>query len=390
MRDETNNKEEHILWLDGLRGIACTLVFMHHFILAFFPAAYYGIETESSLNKIDTLLAKSTIGIIFNGNFWVCIFCIVSGFVLSLKIMNKRNRGSISESILKRYPRLVLPMFFISFLVYFMLKMGLFSNLEAASYTKSEWLSGYYLETVSIKKVITCSLYSVWFEGDSTFSTAFWMMTPLFMGSFLTYLIGVVTWNANRYIYIVYAMIAIFTLKKNSLLFCFVVGSLLAYIYYNSKKMMENHVLGILLLILGIYFGGYPSNASPLDYYSILAGKLPENINAGQFYHMIGASLFIYGIFCLKLGKMILENKIFLRLGKISFAIYLLHIPILFSVTTKIFLILYKTTKHYFVSAGVGLCVSGILLIIVAGLFNKYVEKWCGKITDKIVNMIYR
>lgn len=385
-----NNRNEHILWLDGLRGIACILIFVHHSILAFFPSAYYGGNPESGKYSMDTLLAESPIGVVFNGNFWVCVFCVVSGLVLSLKVMKDRNRENLSKTVLKRYPRLALPMLIVSFLVYFMLKIGAFSNIEAAIYTQSDWLAGYYREVVSLKKVFTCSLYGVWFLGDNTFSTAFWMMSPLFMGSFFSYLISIVTWNSNRYVYIVYAVAIVFMIKQDSLLLCFAIGSLLAYMYYREEKIMKNHISGLLALILGIYLGGYPTNASPLNYYGILVGKIQETVNAKQLYHIIGAGLVIYGLFCLQFSWKILQNKIFLKLGKISYAVYLLHIPILFSVATKIFLSLYKITEKYILSASIGLCVSLAFLIVLAILFNRYIEKWCGKITDKMVNVVYR
>ena len=33
---------KRIMWLDGLKGLACIGVLLHHFSLAFLPAVYYG------------------------------------------------------------------------------------------------------------------------------------------------------------------------------------------------------------------------------------------------------------------------------------------------------------------------------------------------------------
>lgn len=36
------NKINRIKYLDGLRGIDCMMIVIHHFLLAFYPTSYYG------------------------------------------------------------------------------------------------------------------------------------------------------------------------------------------------------------------------------------------------------------------------------------------------------------------------------------------------------------
>ena len=389
MKNETNdNSKNRILWLDGLRGIACILIFVHHFIVAFFPAAYYGNNETSSESVFSVLLAESPLGVIVNGDFWACVFCIVSGLVLSLSILNS-NKDNISKIMLKRYPRLALPTLAVSLVVYVMLKMGLFFSMEASLITHSKWFASYYTETVSIKRVLKSSLYGVWLEGDSTFSTAFWMLTPLFIGSYLTYLISIMSRNAKQYIYILYVILIVILTLKNSLLLCFVLGSMLGYTYYRKNSLKNNYALGLISISIGIYFGGFPSEASPLAYYKLLAGKLLETINSSQYYHIVGAFLFIYGILKLRIVQNIFEKKLFLKLGKISFSVYLLHIPILFSITAKIFLVLWNVTGKYAISTLAAFLISGGCLLVVALLFSRYIEGWCTKVTRKITDAIY-
>lgn len=60
---------ERIADLDGLKGIACIMVFLHHFCLAFFPAIHYGNEVPSYLNGFDMFLSQSPFSVLLNGNF---------------------------------------------------------------------------------------------------------------------------------------------------------------------------------------------------------------------------------------------------------------------------------------------------------------------------------
>ena len=60
-------------WIDSLKGIACVIVFLNHFWLTF---AY----TCIGLNKIVTI---RPFNILVNGNYAVCLFLIISAYVIS-------------------------------------------------------------------------------------------------------------------------------------------------------------------------------------------------------------------------------------------------------------------------------------------------------------------
>lgn len=118
---------KRIKWLDGLKGLACLAVFAHHFFLAFLPAAFYGDAGMSHTdNGWDIMLAQSPIGVVINGNFMVAIFCLVSGMVLSMQVMKLEDKKQISAIIVKRYPRLMLPIILMAISVYIMQSFGYF------------------------------------------------------------------------------------------------------------------------------------------------------------------------------------------------------------------------------------------------------------------------
>ncbi|WP_269850238.1 acyltransferase family protein [Methanosarcina horonobensis] len=76
---------EKISYLDGLRGIAAVNVMIMHFFVALAPAMIYGSELPSHFGNLDHLFSTTPLGLIGAGNFSVCIFFVLSGYVLTQK-----------------------------------------------------------------------------------------------------------------------------------------------------------------------------------------------------------------------------------------------------------------------------------------------------------------
>ena len=75
-----------IRYLDGLRGLAAFEVVFHHFILAFYPALFAGPGVPTHLAPgQEVFVSGSVLNLLYDGNFAVCIFFVLSGYVLSHK-----------------------------------------------------------------------------------------------------------------------------------------------------------------------------------------------------------------------------------------------------------------------------------------------------------------
>ena len=101
-------ENERKLFLDGVRGVAASVVFFGHLSLALTNAIW-----------------------IFNGNAAVCIFFVLSGYVLS--DLAQRSQLSFPAQAIRRYLRLVFPMLITSAFAWALLETGAYRNQEAAA-----------------------------------------------------------------------------------------------------------------------------------------------------------------------------------------------------------------------------------------------------------------
>lgn len=378
-------KSKRIYWIDGLKGIACIMIFVHHFFVGFMPASYYGIGAmQHGNNGWEVLISQNPASVLINGNFWVCVFCVLSGLVQGYKIFAMESLDRLPKDMVKRYFRLSLPVFFLSLAVYLMMKGEMFFNLQANQIVQSPWLGTYYLEKKTLKDVFYTSFISVWFVGDSTFSNAFWMLKEIFVGSYLTYIISMIGYKKKENVLVIYAGLGIIFWILQSYMLAFVAGVTIAYIMANTeKKIKYQPMIGGIEILAGCFLGGYPTGVVPTNVYRFFS------FQSYVIWHILGAFLVILGIYHCKIVQKILSMKNCLVLGENSFAIYLIHIPILFSFSSWVFVKIYERLNRYQLSVMLVFIMSLLVVFVGAYLYHNIIEKICGKIEYKIIGKVY-
>lgn len=371
---EQAKDNQRIEWIEGVRGIACILIVIHHFLLAFYADSYYGKAVSGNWgDKFSIWWSQSPVSVMTNGNFWVCVFILISAFVLSLQIFQKDKFEEVQRIIFKRYFRMAIPIFVVSVIVQIMLMLRLFYNGEAASITESIWLPKYYTTIPSITAVFRVSFVSVLFSGDNVYSTAFWMIKYIFLGSYLAYILAICGKNKKREIFIFY-LFSLWLFFRMDRYYCLIVlGVLVAHFICYEKKKLPSW-FGYVCVLFGLVLGGYPSGVLPSNGYLLIAKTDYINI------HIVGAFLFIIGILYAKGVQAVLSQKVFVWLGSISFAVYLIHIPILFSISCKVFTILYNKKISYYTCTGVAGVTTILFVLLGAWGFHKYIETLCNKV----------
>jgi len=328
-----------IIYLNGLRGLAAFIVVIHHFILAFYPALFFGSDIQTHLKPgVEAFLSGSAFNLFYSGNFAVCIFFVLSGFVLSHKFLLKKDYAILTEGATKRYVRLVIPVAVSILLAYILMKFNLFYNTQAAKVSGSDWFGEFWTFTPNLMDALNQIFIGTFFTNDFAYNPVLWTISIEFFGSLLIFSFLALFGNMrNRYI--VYIIGIIFFFQTYYL--AFILGILLSDLMANKnlfiKKFGKSKLILLGLLLLGLFLGSYPSGRGS-------EGTVYNYINIRYFpefdvlCHVIGAFIVILVLLNSKKMQKILSFKYFLFLGEISFTMYLLHFIIIGSLSSFIFI----------------------------------------------------
>jgi peptidoglycan/LPS O-acetylase OafA/YrhL len=368
-----------IKYLDGLRGLAAYIVVINHFVTGFYPALYNASLSQVNTSKgIEVWIATTPLNIFYGGNFAVCIFFILSGYVLSYKYFLLQDLKIIIESAAKRYFRLLIPVLFSLIIAFLFMSFSLFYNNQISEITKSSWwLAILWNFKPDILLFLKEAFFGVFFDYQSSYNAVLWTMTYEFFGSFMVFgFIALFGKLRNRNIlYIVIILLLSKTYYVN-----FIVGLLLSDLYnshYVHKKIIESRILNsflnIVLVISGVFMGSYPPEAAVNNtmyaFMNIVSWGTPM-----IFYHSIGAFLIMLALLNSEHLKSFFSNRILTFLGKISFSMYIIHLIIICSFSSYLFLLLY----HYFsyhIAFLITFILSNVVIIISANYVYQYIDK---------------
>ena len=102
--------------MDGLRGIGAFVVYLCHFFDRFYhipTKKQFEDKTGPAENMAPDWFRTTPITILYHGYFWVVVFFILSGFVLTLRFFKIRKATCVTGGTFRRYVRLMVPVWFV-------------------------------------------------------------------------------------------------------------------------------------------------------------------------------------------------------------------------------------------------------------------------------------
>lgn len=390
-----NTKTEHIKWLDGFKAIACLGVFMHHFFGAFYPAYHTGNNADTRLYGIDAFLCNNPLGIIINGNFWVCIFLAISAYVIAIQIMksNAENlRKKAGQVLIKRYFRLAIPMLFIAIIDWGILFIA----------TKFDMAFTPLRLDKSFFKMLWTYLISIWIYPDAGVFAHLWSMHYLFRAAFVVVLFGIFDRKETKYASIIYAILIYPLLVVNECYISIMMGLILADLTYfdrinqitatkkSMQKILSNKMfkifVSIIFLLIGIYLGGFPSNTAPIGVYAPLTALDNRFPFFSGYLHGFSTFFILGGLFILNstLGKIaFLESKVLMAVNKYSLAIYMIHGFFIIYFCQNVYMKLMPLINNYNLVVLSVFVITVSIVLLLSVLFNKTVERLTNYICSK-------
>ena len=364
-----------IKYLNGLRGVAAFEVVFHHFILAFYPALFSGpgIPTHMAAGQ-EVAASGSFLNLLWDGNFAVCIFFVLSGFVLSHKFFLQKEPEIITASAVKRYFRLALPVAFSVLFAYVLMKFSLFFNHPAGSVSGSGWLMGFWNFQPNFFDSLRQAVVGTFFFSIFDYNAILWTIACEFLGSFLVFGFLAIFGQAKKRFW-AYAFLIVVFLQTYYL--AFILGMLLSDVFAHRQMILRQHdpkkIWRSLFLVLGLFLGSFPIGRDP-------SGTMYAFMNfswlssPATLYHILGAFLLMVVLLDSRKMQKFFSYKYFLFLGEVSFAMYLLHFIILGSFSSFIFLKL-EPIMAYPYAVAISFAASLPIILLVSYLAYELVDK---------------
>lgn len=322
--------------LELLRGLAAIAVVIYHFLRAFIPPH----QAPREAHMIGVAVEPPFVLGLVNGPFMVTIFFVLSSFALTIKLVGTPQPIAVSVGMLKRFPRLYLLTLFGTMLPAALFVAGLMYNDEAARLTGSEWLrlSGgvkvwgdWPQPTLDTAMFDSLRLFG---RGLSQFNSALWTMRYELFGSLLALATALLIGGRQRPIFDLAGTAVLSALALMIHPLCSIcVGIVLVTKYLRGSTLSFSPRAAMLLIAAGVTIGST---------YQLTPEELPGLVTFGHhaetldwFYHGLGALLVFLGVH--RWRRVRTPDWPFARLlGRISFAVYVVHIPVIGSLASAI------------------------------------------------------
>lgn len=359
---------ERIHSIDGMRGFGSLVVLLFHVFMTF-------NSLENPLFYIPNVM--------YNGNLAVKLFFVLSGFSLSIGFFAKA-KGNCDGGVLlihlqkmavARYIRLALPAFVSGFIVFALVKANLNYYENLPEEFKNPWWGWAYTSHAAIfGGLLQFSFYDVFFPltfvpfvsyDHFYFNTNLWTMSIEFPASYMVF-IFLVLFGVERRRFYLYLMLIIF--------FCF----------FNS--------------MYGFFFAGvaladfHSRGWSPEGWQKLLAAGSLVLFFAPEIKHTWSQVIYCSAIvFCGLYStpvRALFSSWAFRYLGKVSFSLYLVHMPIVISLQSYLFLTLTErlpAREVILLSGG-----ATVLASFAAAHLFSFIDEWAISVSHKAARFVLK
>jgi peptidoglycan/LPS O-acetylase OafA/YrhL len=366
---EPQKNGNRLNYLDSVRGIAAVVVVLFHCRLAYdtdTDARHFGSAIHS-LSKLTFYF----LGRLLDGRCAVVLFFVLSGFVLSLSLLQKNTLWEFYA--IKRFFR-IYPAFLFAVLASF----GLHLIIGTPQPTGNSWWMQGILDASTSWSGLAKHLFLL--GNDQSLDEVIWtlvyemrisLLLPLILYSVIKYDSRAITFYftaaiaSSLMILSSEGHIALGYREEN------VCGALLTTVYFIppfamgawvaiNRKNIATKVAAYSIQVTAVLWG-----AVFLLLFVPIHGSRSMGANVGDFMNAIGAAVLI----CLLLGrgeaeKILLKTPL-LWLGRISYSLYLIHIPIIYAID--------QTVGHVWSLLRTAVCVC-VVSFIVAELMVRCIE----------------
>jgi peptidoglycan/LPS O-acetylase OafA/YrhL len=376
---------------DSLRGIASVIVIIFHCLISF-PIFYFATYEDKYNSNIVKLFIITPLHTIWAGNEAVLLFFVLSGFVLSIPFLNNKESNYFAF-VVNRFCRIYIPYIIIMFLSsLLMMLFADYKNIDLLSETyNSRW--DHPITFKAVEAYILMINYDTTNVNGVVWTLYHEMRVSLF---FPLIMVIIVKYNWKKSLFILIASI-IFLFNILGLLSNFFTNGLLSDLIFSTRDTVYYTTFFIIGILLAKFQKQIKSLIKPMNIikkvfllllslslinfrWMLLIYKF-NNAILKDIIPVLGIVI-LFGL-VLSCGKLdlFLAKSYFLFLGKISYSLYLVHIPVL--MISSLYLSKIIPLKMAFL-------LIPFLSIPIAYLVNRFIEipsiKLGKKLTKRLTN----
>ncbi len=317
--------------LECLRGLAALAVVFWHLSLGFLPQVS-GLFPHAVPHP---LIGRWWFAVA-NGTAAVSFFFVLSGFVLPWRFFHTGDTGTVLRGVLKRWPRLAGPCLLATLLSWTLFRTGCYHFEEAAAVSGSPWLADFGFAGLKAAKFVPSlwdafqqGAFETFFDGASRYDSSMWTMRAEMVGSLFVFasaplLLCCARPAAAAFLLGVLGLMTVHTFPR---LPEFLAGVFLSW-YLSRRAVSLSLPLSAALVAVAFLLAGF---FGPVGAYAWLAPVLPVD---PAFFPVLwvpaSVLLILVALGCAPV-RSALSGRVARWLGRISFPVYLLHLLVLSS-----------------------------------------------------------
>lgn len=370
--------------LDGVRGVGALIVLFWHLSVHFFPAAAWGSVQPGSWSW-ENLIFGGPFGVLVSGTFAVVLFFLMSGYVLTIGYIRSGDTDAMYRKLIGRIPRLFIPATGITIIFFFCYQYLWFvrggTPFDVLRATGSLPFLEKYLDVnfkFTISELLSNIFWLPWFNPDFRllYNGVLWTMSIELSGSFL---VMILTMALYRYLGLRSLRVGLLVASVGALWMSagygiyfsfFLLGGFVAAI--DPQQVTGKPWARWLLLALaacGLLAGGYTGTGitSILSFTQFNSAVVPSVV----LLKGLGAlAVFVATLMSPDISAF-LSRRVFNWLGRVSFALYLIHPLFLGYVGHNVFLGLGEGVPVHYRTVISAICVIAVTLVSAA-----FLTKW--------------
>ncbi|WP_150105080.1 acyltransferase family protein [Pseudogulbenkiania ferrooxidans] len=331
------------LAVEAVRGLAALAVIFSHASLTFWP--YLHGDFDQLRSGFERWVFNSPFGFVYSGSGAVCVFFVLSGFVLGRSVLGRDGLlQALPGMVVRRYFRLMLPILISCLLAW---AVFAFALPRVDRHALGEWIRLFGAFDFSLGNAVEQGSVDTILWGAADYNWALWTMRIEFFGSLLVYALAALLdrWPRPDWLLPVAALGCLLLVPGNGVYYAlFVFGLWLA----ASEWTVDNRLLALSALLAGLYLVGYHEASSS---YNFIERNLDlswrgESLANYDLANELGGMLIVGAVLKSPWLGQRLSGRAMAWLGRMSFSAYLLHMLVLATVAPLVFNALSPTLSY--------------------------------------------